>query len=125
MRVFIALLASALVAVSGHGHAEQLSIETAAEAARLRIGTGRVPVDGTVLYYRDIGPPDAPPVVLLHGFPETGDAVAPVVAALGEHYRLIVPDLRGTGASQVSEKGYDKRVVAADVRALLDRLGIA
>src|SRR5262249_51813039 len=66
-----------------------------------------------------------PTVVLLHGFPETGDAFAPVVAMLGKHYRLIVPDLRGAGASQVPKAGYDRRIVAADVRALLDRLRIA
>jgi pimeloyl-ACP methyl ester carboxylesterase len=125
MRAFIALLASALVAVASHARAEQPSIEAAAAAAGLRLQTGTVPVNGTALYYRDIGPADAPTVVLLHGFPETGDAFAPVVATLGKHYRLIVPDLRGAGASQVAETGYDKRVVAADVRALLDRLGIA
>jgi pimeloyl-ACP methyl ester carboxylesterase len=62
--------------------------------------------------------------VLLHGFPETGDAFASVVAALGKHYRLIVPDLRGAGASQVPATGYEKRIEATDVRELLDRLGI-
>ena len=125
MRVFIALLASALVAVAGLAHAEQLSIEQAAQAAGLRVDTGTIPINGTALYYRDIGPPGAPPVMLLHGFPETGDAFAPVVAALGKSYRLIVPDLRGVGASQVPATGYDKRIMAADLRALLDRLGIA
>src|SRR5262249_16764621 len=101
MRYLIALLASALVTIAGHAHAEQPSIEAAAEGAGLRLQTGTVPVNGTALYYRDIGPADAPTVVLLHGFPETGDALASVVAALGKHYRLIVPDLRGAGASQV------------------------
>src|SRR5215467_11967601 len=125
MRVFIGVLASVLMAVSGRAQAEQPSLEAAAKAAKLHILTGTVPVNGTALYYRDIGPPGAPPVVLLHGFPETGDAFAPVAAALGKHYRLIVPDLRGVGASQVPAAGYDKRIMAADVRALLDRLGIA
>ena len=97
----------------------------AAAAARLRIQTGTIPANGTALYYRDIGPADATPVVLLHGFPETGDTFAPMVSALGEHYRLIVPDLRGAGASRVPAAGYDKRIVAADMRALLDQLGIA
>src|SRR5579862_4364422 len=100
MRAFIALLASGLVALAAQAHAEQASIEAVAKAAGLRIDTGTVPVNGVALYYRDIGPPSAPPVVLLHGFPETGDAFAPVVATLGKSYRLIVPDLRGAGASQ-------------------------
>jgi len=125
MRAFIALLASGLMAVAAQAHAEQASIEAVARAAGLRIDSGTVPVDGVALYYRDIGPPSASPVVLLHGFPETGDAFAPVAAALGKRYRLIVPDLRGAGASQVPAAGYEKRVVATDVRELMDRLGIA
>jgi pimeloyl-ACP methyl ester carboxylesterase len=125
VRAFIALAVSALVAMTGHAQAEQQSIEAAAEAAKLRIETGTIPVNGTAPYYRDIGPADGPPVVLLHGFPETGDTFAPVVATLGKRYRLIVPDLRGAGASQVPAAGYDKRIVAADVRGLMDRLGIA
>jgi pimeloyl-ACP methyl ester carboxylesterase len=114
-----------LLAVIAPAHAEQPSIEAAAQAARLRVHTGTIAVNGTALYYRDIGPADAPPVVLLHGFPETGDTFAPVVAALGKAHRLIVPDLRGAGASQVPPAGYDKRIVAADVRGVLDYLGIA
>ena len=105
--------------------AEQPSIEAVAKAAGLRVQTGKASVNGVELYYRDIGPADAPPLVLLHGFPETGDAFAPVVATLGKRYRVIVPDLRGAGASQVPAVGYDKRIVAADVRALMDRLGVA
>ena len=124
MRAFIALLAAGFMAAV-QAHAEQPSIETAAKAAGLRIDTSTVPVNGVALYYRDIGPSGAPSVVLLHGFPETGDAFAPVVAALGRRYRLIVPDLRGAGASQVPDAGYDKRIVAADAAALMDRLGIA
>ena len=56
------------------------------------------------IYYRDIGP-RGEPVVLLHGFPETGDAFAQVVAPLGKRYRLIVPDLRGAGLSERYARG--------------------
>ncbi len=125
MRAFVALVAVGLLAMAGRAQAEQLSIEAAAEAAGLRIETGMAAVDGVVLYYRDIGPRDAAPLVLLHGFPETGDAFAPLAAALGSRYRLIVPDLRGAGASSVPSVGYEKRIVAADVGGLIDRLGIA
>ena len=125
MRAVFVLLLLAVVAIAAQARAEQTSVEAAARAAGLRVDTGTMPVNNVALYYRDIGPAGAPPVVLLHGFPETGDAFAPVVAALGKHYRLIVPDLRGAGASQVPSAGYDKRIVASDVRALMDRLGIA
>jgi pimeloyl-ACP methyl ester carboxylesterase len=79
-------------------------------------------VNGVAIYYRDIGA-RAEPVVLLHGFPETGDAFAAVVS-LGRSHRLIVPDLRGAGLSQRPASGYDKQRVATDVRLLMDRLAI-
>jgi 2-succinyl-6-hydroxy-2,4-cyclohexadiene-1-carboxylate synthase len=41
----------------------------------------------------------APPLVLLHGFTNTGASWDPVVAALGERYRAIAPDIRGHGAA--------------------------
>ena len=63
-------------------------------------------------------------MILLHGFPETGDAFAASVAALGKRYRLIVPDLRGAGLSQRPSSGYEKRTLATDVKELMDRLKI-
>jgi 2-succinyl-6-hydroxy-2,4-cyclohexadiene-1-carboxylate synthase len=41
----------------------------------------------------------APAVVLLHGFTHTGASWDPVVAALGERYRALAPDIRGHGAA--------------------------
>jgi len=125
MRASISLLTLGFVVMASQVLAEQTSVEAAAAAAGLRVDTGTVPVNGVALYYRDIGRPDAPSLVLLHGFPETGDTFAAVVANLGKRYRLIVPDLRGSGASEVPAGGYDKRTVASDVRDLMDRLGIA
>jgi pimeloyl-ACP methyl ester carboxylesterase len=124
MRAFIALLASGLVAAAAQARAEQTSVETATQAAGLRVETGTATVNGAVIYYREIGPAGGQPIVLLHGFPETGDTFAPVIAGLGQRYRLIVPDLRGAGASQRPAAGYEKRVVASDVRELMDRLKI-
>ena len=63
-------------------------------------------------------------MILLHGFPETGDAIAPAVAALGKRYRLIVPDLRGAGRSERASSGYEKKTLATDVKELMDRLKI-
>jgi pimeloyl-ACP methyl ester carboxylesterase len=116
-------LASLLGASIG-AHAEQMPIEAAARASGLRLESGTTTVNGVALYFRDIGPADGPPVVLLHGFPETGDTFAPVVAGLGRRYRLIVPDLRGAGGSQRPASGYEKRTVASDVRELMERLGV-
>ena len=41
----------------------------------------------------------APTLVLLHGFTHTGASWDPVVAALGERYRALAPDIRGHGAA--------------------------
>jgi pimeloyl-ACP methyl ester carboxylesterase len=108
---------------AGQARAGQVSIEAAATAAGLAVETGAVTVNGAAIYYRDIGP-RGEPLLLLHGFPETGDAFAQVVAPLGKRYRLIVPDLRGAGRSARTPEGYDKKTLASDVRALMDHLRI-
>ena len=74
-----ALLASWLVTMTAEVHAEQISVEAAAKAAGLAIETGNAGVNGVTIYYRDIGP-RAEPVILLHGFPETGDTFARAIA---------------------------------------------
>jgi pimeloyl-ACP methyl ester carboxylesterase len=75
------------------------------------------------IFYRDVGAGDQT-VALLHGYPETGDALAPAVAAFGARYRLIIPDLCGFGRSQRPTSGYDKKTVATDIKLLIDQLGI-
>ena len=119
----ISLALVALFAMVAEVRAEQTSVEAAAKAAGLAVTAGTATVNGVTLYYRDIGP-RAETVLLLHGFPETGDAFASVVGALGKRYRLVIPDLRGAGMSQRTQSGYEKKTVATDVKALLDRLGI-
>jgi pimeloyl-ACP methyl ester carboxylesterase len=72
--------------------------------------------------YIDAG--EGPPVVLLHGFPETNFAWRHQIPVLGELYRIIAPDLRGYGETDKPASGYDKRTMARDLAALLDALGI-
>lgn len=119
-----ALLGSCLLAMAAAARAEQPSVEAAAKAAGVAVETGTAIVGGVAIHYRDMGP-RAEPVILLHGFPETGDAFAPAVAALGKRYRLIVPDLRGAGLSQRTASGYEKQTLATDIKGLMDRLGMA
>lgn len=71
-----------------------------------------------------------PPLVLLHGYPQTSamwHAVAPVLA---RDYQVICPDLRGYGrslkpATDTTHAPYSKRAMAGDVLALMDHLGHA
>jgi 2-succinyl-6-hydroxy-2,4-cyclohexadiene-1-carboxylate synthase len=56
-------------------------------------------------------------IVLLHGFTQTGRSWGPTVAALGERYRALAPDLRGHGAA-AARRPVDFASVRADVLAL-------
>src|ERR1700712_1648712 len=64
-----------------------------------------------------------PLVVLLHGFPETWFAWRHQLPALAERYRVVAPDLRGYGHTDKPMAGYDKRTMAADLKALIEHLG--
>jgi pimeloyl-ACP methyl ester carboxylesterase len=82
--------------------------------------------DGTRLHVATAGPADGPPVVLLHGFPELGYSWRHQIPALAHAgYRLLVPDLRGFGRSDVPEatEAYAMDVLARDVLAILDAQG--
>ena len=73
------------------------------------------------------GPEDGPAVVLLHGFPDSGRLWAKQVPALtGAGYRVVVPDQRGYGRSDkpADVDAYNLLLLAADVGAVLDALGI-
>jgi len=64
------------------------------------------------------------PVLLLHGFPEHWWGWRTMMPALGEHYRVIAPDLRGAGWTDAPSHGYTEDQLLADVVALLDALGL-
>jgi haloacetate dehalogenase len=66
-----------------------------------------------------------PPVILLHGFPETWYAWRKQIPGLAKQYRVVIPDLRGYGETGKPPAGYDKRTMAADIRALMQELGIS
>jgi pimeloyl-ACP methyl ester carboxylesterase len=58
-----------------------------------------VEVDGVRLFYRAAGPPDAPLLLALHGFPSASHQYRRLVEALGDRYRVIAPDYPGFGFS--------------------------
>lgn len=72
------------------------------------------------------GPADAPPVILVHGFPESHRTWRALVPLLGEKLRLVMPDLRGFGASNKPQDvaDYATETLLADLFALADALGI-
>ena len=76
-----------------------------------------VQVDGVGLHCKVGG--HGAPVVLLHGYAETGDMWAPIMGQLAATHTVIVPDLRGAGASEKPAGGYDKKSMAMDIHALV------
>ena len=70
---------------------------------------------------------DGPPLVLLHGYPQSHAMWRRVAPELARRFTLVIPDLRGYGGSSVpaSHNGerYSKRVMGADIVALMKKLG--
>ncbi|RCS21892.1 alpha/beta hydrolase [Phyllobacterium salinisoli] len=88
-------------------------------------------IDASVLNvsYAELGPIDGAPVILLHGWPydiHTYVDVAPLLAS--KSYRVIVPYLRGHGATRFlshdAKRNGQQAALAADTIALMDALGI-
>ena len=66
---------------------------------------------------------DGPPLLLVHGWPQTWYAWRLVMPALARDFSVIAPDQRGTGLSGKPPGGYDTGTLAADLAALMDALG--
>lgn len=77
--------------------------------------------DGVNIFVRSGGA--GPAVVLIHGFGDTGDMWGPLAKELAKTHTVIVPDLRGMGMSSRPAGGYDKTTQAADIRAVVVKLG--
>ncbi|HEY2746856.1 MAG TPA: alpha/beta hydrolase, partial [Polyangia bacterium] len=61
----------------------------------------KVDVDGVGVFFREAGPPDAPPILLLHGFPTAGHMFRDLIPQLADRFRLVAPDLPGFGQSDM------------------------
>jgi pimeloyl-ACP methyl ester carboxylesterase len=70
------------------------------------------------------GPEDAPPIVLVHGWPQNWWSWRRVIPGLVERFRVIAPDLRGHGWTEAPKTGYAKEQLTSDLLALLDALAI-
>jgi haloacetate dehalogenase len=66
-----------------------------------------------------------PPVLLLHGWPQTAQMWHKIAPVLAEQYTVVCPDLRGYGDSDKPRDGYDKTTMARDMHELMLALGHA
>ena len=72
---------------------------------------------GVRTLYLEAGPPDAPPVILLHGLGATNASLLPVLGDLAVDHRVLAPDLPGFGASDAPASPYNPPWFAAWVEA--------
>ena len=85
--------------------------------------------DGEILISYQMGG-SGPPLLLLHGFPQTKMIWHRVAPALAKHFTVIASDLRGYGASSkpqglADHSTYSKRAMASDQAQLMNALGFS
>lgn len=86
----------------------------------------KIEVEGAELNVKIGG--KGPPLLLLHGYPQTHVAWHRIAPRLAEHFFLVMPDLRGYGASKgpradAQHANYSKRTMARDSVELMEQLG--
>jgi haloacetate dehalogenase len=86
----------------------------------------RIKTQGAEIFLRTGG--SGPPLLLLHGYPQTHACWHKMAPELAKHFTLVIPDLRGYGESSVpasDEKHlvYSKRAMAADCLTVMRELG--
>src|SRR5204862_796880 len=88
--------------------------------------TAEVQTGETTIFVRRSG--SGPPILLLHGFPQTHLMWRSVAPILARHFTVICADLRGYGRSGCPRSApdhepYSKRAMARDMVAVMERLG--
>jgi pimeloyl-ACP methyl ester carboxylesterase len=80
--------------------------------------------DGVTLAVASAGDPSAPPVVLIHGYPDTKAVWEPVMEALADEFHVVAYDVRGAGASSAPRgpAAYDIARLAGDFDAVCEAL---
>jgi pimeloyl-ACP methyl ester carboxylesterase len=79
-------------------------------------------VNGINLYYETHG--SGRPMILLHGGLGTGEMFGPILPTLSANHQVIAPDLQGHGRTADIDRPIDIRLMADDVAALIDHLGL-
>jgi pimeloyl-ACP methyl ester carboxylesterase len=86
-------------------------------------GTGTyADVNGINLYYETHGA--GRPMILLHGGLVSGEMFAPILPTLTEQHQVVAVDLQGHGRTADVDRPIDVRIMADDIAALIDHLGL-
>src|SRR4030088_2536305 len=79
-------------------------------------------VNGINLYFETHG--SRRPLVLLHGGLGSGEMFGPVLPLLSERHQVVAVDLQGHGRTADIDRPIDVRLMAGDIAALIDHLGL-
>jgi len=82
----------------------------------------RARVNGSALYYVDVGSRSNPTVVLIHGFPFSSEMWKGQISLLRESFRVIALDVRGQGRSTTGSGQFTIEFIVDDIIGLMDRL---
>lgn len=122
------LVSLAALALLGGACAPALRTERQLAAAasvpvRGLLATTTAEAGGLHIRYAELGSgPES--VLLLHGFPETLQTWRRVAPELAEHFRVLAPDLPGSGGSDKPDLDYSPQLLAARIADFLDEVGV-
>lgn len=88
---------------------------------------GTKQVGDVEVFYREVGPADAPVLLLLHGFPTAGHMFRDLMPALAGRYRVIAPDLPGFGNTVAPGRAsfeYSFDTMARIIEGFVDAMGL-
>ena len=86
-----------------------------------------VEADGVRVFYREAGDPQAPTLLLAHGFPSSSHMYRQLLAELSDQFHVVAPDLPGFGFTEVPEaRGYTYSfdALGKTLEAFVDALGL-
>lgn len=116
-RTLLTLAAAGALTLSTHAIAQ-----TDAPTMSTANTTGRAAVNGVELYYEIHG--EGAPLVLLHGGVTPSEVFGAPLAEMSKHHRVIAIHMRGHGLSTDADTPWSCELMADDVAALLDHIGI-
>jgi pimeloyl-ACP methyl ester carboxylesterase len=102
--------------------AEETAVPTAQWTTQTKGAGAYAEVNGINLYYETQG--SGRPLILLHGGLGSGEMFGPILPALAADHQVIAVDLQGHGRTADIDRPIDARLMADDIAALIDHLGL-
>ncbi len=97
----LALVASSVLVAGGVTPVTAARAKTAAVVSTTQVKYRTIEIDGQSIFYREAGSPDAPALLLLHGFPTSSHMFRNLIPALADQFHLVAPDYPGYGNSSM------------------------